>query len=594
MSKLLWSRQPSSNPWSDEFFSQLQIWVNKCLTNHSLCRSDGTNVWDVLTGAYNERKHLATILPTRVIDVGDNETSPSLFTSNGISGQWVALSHSWGKHQPLKLETKSLSLYSRAIPFDRMPPMFQDAVIITKRLGFRYLWIDSLCIIQDNKEDWLAEALRMGDIYKHAVFTISAEAAVNSSIGVLSSTASGRINGDQNYGETIHIHSRSAAHSIEGSLILTTNSAIKTRSDSKGPLSTRKWVLQEEVLSTRLLRFAKGQVWWQCQELQCNERFPFGYKAIDSYFRERKFHIKQSIEWASIKTFMLTSRRTISVRRGNNAHKLAKHLQARYYWLATVNEYCSRLMTHDSDTLPAISGIAKEYQRQLNKNDKSYKAGIWRDELPEDLLWYTKQPGAKLATSYVAPSWSWASMSSGPYYNQDLFEDLQRNNFITDDSPQGVASLVDINLMMSQEDPFGQVQSGFMKLKGPCSELCRCTIPATFLDCFTGNEDMILSYAAIKQMFTTKKRDAESSNFLNIRDFADQACKQGPDIQHSQCLVLHIISTLRPKQGRKIAFVMILEQTEDAEIKYRRIGLAMLLDNIKSSKIWLTRKVTII
>jgi Heterokaryon incompatibility protein (HET) len=603
MSRLLWSRQPSSDPQSDVFFSQMQIWVDTCLTKHELCRSDGGNVWETLTGSTKKRDRLAATLPARVIDVGDNETSPSLFISQGTSGHWIALSHCWGEHQPLKLESKSISAFTDGISLDIMPPMFQDAVFITRRLGFRYLWIDCLCIVQDSREDWLAESLRMGNIYKNAVITIAAEAAEDSSVGILGSTGRGRIRvGNQQPRDVIQLSSHSAAHSIQGNLILTAKSAMKIVPDAQGPLSARKWVLQEEILSTRLLRFAEGQVWWQCRELQCNERFPFGYKAsTGSFWDKDNIYIRQGVEWSSVRSFLLTSRRGKTQKRGNNKIRLITSQQIRWYWYNTVNEYCRRRMTYDADTLPAISGIAKEYQRQLFYTHKSYeyKAGIWVNDLPQGLLWYTPQPGATTTSPYVAPSWSWASIRSGPYYNRRLLEDL-----IPDDNlihlfgprrkPRGIAAVLDIDMTMRQEDPFGQVQSGFMRLQGPCHELCRCSIPASFFDCFTGNEDVVLDYSNVQQMFNTTEGNSMWTDICTVSDFAGQACKQGANIQHSRCLVVHIISSKRLARGQKIAFALILEQVEDVDNKYRRIGLAMLLENTKSSKIWPTREITII
>ncbi|MCJ1252534.1 hypothetical protein MMC24_000340 [Lignoscripta atroalba] len=599
MSRLLWSRQPSSDPRSDAFFSQMEIWVETCLTKHELCRSDGGNFWETQTGSYKKRDRLAATLPTRVIDVGDNEKSPSLFISQGASGKWVALSHCWGKHQPLKLESKFIAAFTNGISLEIMPPMFQDAVFITKRLSLRYLWIDCLCIVQDSKEDWLTESLRMGDIYKNAFITLAAEVAEDGSVEILSSAGRGRIReGNQQPKDVIQLSSRSAAHSIEGNLILTAKSAMKIVPDAQGPLSARKWVLQEEILSTRLLRFTEGQVWWQCRELQCNERFPFGYKANTGLWDNKNILIRESIEWSSARSFILTSRRGKAQKRGNNVVRLITNQQIRWFWYDTVNEYCRRRMTYDSDSLPAISGIAKEYQRQLLYDHKSYKAGIWLNDLPQGLLWYTPLPGATTASPYVAPSWSWASIRSGAYYNRRLLEDLIPDEdlihlFGPRRKPCKIAAVLDIDLTMRQEDPFGQVQSGFMRLQGPCYELCRCSIPAIFLDCFTANGDVVLKYSNIQQMFNTTEGNSIWTDVCTVSNFAGRACQQSADIQHRRCLVVHIISSKRLARGQKIAFALILEEAEDTDNKYRRIGLAMLLENIKSSKIWPTREIVI-
>jgi len=599
MSRLLWSREPSSDPRSDAFFSRMQIWVDTCLTKHMLCRSDGGSAWQTLTGSYKKRDLLAATLPTRVIDVGDSETPPSLFISQGTSGRWVALSHCWGKHQPLKLESKSISAFTHGIPLDTMPPMFQDAVFITRQLGFRYLWIDCLCIVQDCKEDWLRESLMMGDIYKHAVVTISAEAAEDGSVGILSSTERGRIReGATRPKDMIQLSSHSAMHSIKGNLILVGKPAMKIIHNAQGPLSTRKWVLQEEILSTSLLRFAEGQVWWQCHELQCNERFPFGYKASRE-LRANKVHIQESVEWSPLRSFILTSRRGKTQKRGNNIIRIITGQQILRYWYGTVNEYCRRRMTYDADSLPAISGIAKEYQRQLLYDHTSYKAGIWLKDLPQGLLWYTPRPDATKASPYVAPSWSWASISSGPYYDLRLLEDLTPNEdlihlFGPRPKPRGVATVLDIELTMCQEDPFGQIESGFMRLQGPCYVVCHCSIPASFLDCFTESGDVVLNYSNVQQMFNTAKGNSIWTEVCTVSNFAGRVCKEGEDIRHRRCLVVHIISSKRLLQGQKIAFALILEQAEGTDDKYRRIGLAMLLENMKPSKIWPTQEVIII
>lgn len=62
-----------------------------------------------------------------------------------------------------------------------LPPLFQDAIIITRQLGLRYLWIDSLCIIQDSLRDWETEAAKMASIYQNSYVTISATDASNGS-----------------------------------------------------------------------------------------------------------------------------------------------------------------------------------------------------------------------------------------------------------------------------------------------------------------------------------------------------------------------------------------------------------------------------
>lgn len=114
-------------------------------------------------------------MPTRIIDVGpyDDSVEPRLYQSQGEHGQWATLSHCWGKTATTKLTIATLEEHLEAIPLATMPQNFGDAIMVTRLLGIRYLWIDSLCIIQNSTEDWLQESAKMGDTYKDSLITIA-------------------------------------------------------------------------------------------------------------------------------------------------------------------------------------------------------------------------------------------------------------------------------------------------------------------------------------------------------------------------------------------------------------------------------------
>ena len=122
------------------------------------------------------------MLPTRVIDVGiafSESPKPYLLCSNGLEGRYVALSHCWGtpsanNNPGFKTETHNYVMMHAGLVFESLPPLFRDAVVTTWKLGIRYLWIDSICIIQDSKDDWEAESAKMGAVYRNAYVTIAA------------------------------------------------------------------------------------------------------------------------------------------------------------------------------------------------------------------------------------------------------------------------------------------------------------------------------------------------------------------------------------------------------------------------------------
>jgi hypothetical protein len=126
-------------------------------------------------------------LPTRVIDVSpiDGSWEPRLKVTGCEEGEWVALSHCWGTKLRFVTVSSNIEAWMCSIPLQDMPPTFQDAVYTTRQLGYRYLWIDSLCIIQDDHQDWVAESTRMREYYKHAAITINCDSASGDDVGFL-------------------------------------------------------------------------------------------------------------------------------------------------------------------------------------------------------------------------------------------------------------------------------------------------------------------------------------------------------------------------------------------------------------------------
>jgi hypothetical protein len=117
------------------------------------------------------------ILPSRVLDVGpsDGSQQPFLHESRGQVGDYVSLSHRWGGSTMLTTTMRDINQRKSEITLKSMPKTFQDAVFVTRALGISYLWIDSLCIVQDSLGDWEKEAELMGQVYKNATLTIAAE-----------------------------------------------------------------------------------------------------------------------------------------------------------------------------------------------------------------------------------------------------------------------------------------------------------------------------------------------------------------------------------------------------------------------------------
>jgi hypothetical protein len=119
---------------------QIKKWLETCRNEHKLCQEE------------------AKVLPARLIDVGDADHEPFLLVSNGGLGKWVTLSYCWGHAVPVKTERANLDQRQKQISKPELPPLFKDAIDFNRSFGYRYLWVDSLCIIQDSHDDWVNES----------------------------------------------------------------------------------------------------------------------------------------------------------------------------------------------------------------------------------------------------------------------------------------------------------------------------------------------------------------------------------------------------------------------------------------------------
>lgn len=203
-------------------------------------------------------------LPTRVLDVGDKD-NPGLLrlycTDQSDRSKYVALSHCWGKPTPEEKQrsctfTTNISARCQKIDFKDLAKTFQDAVTVTRELAKRYLWIDSLCIVQDDPADWEREARLMETVFSEAYCTIAATSASGSTVGFL---------GPRPTKEYIRVSDGSGSQ-----LYLCETVDDFTGDVVGGVLNKRGWVYQERALSRRMIHFTANQTYWECgQGIHC-------------------------------------------------------------------------------------------------------------------------------------------------------------------------------------------------------------------------------------------------------------------------------------------------------------------------------------
>ncbi|KAF2266743.1 HET-domain-containing protein [Lojkania enalia] len=402
------------NSGSDDTFNFARRCIQDCLTNpkHVACKT--------------ARKALNGT-PKRLLDVGRITAPIRLIDAQGKTFQYATLSHCWGTGPILTTTKSNWKKLSSNIPFDALPPLFQDAVIITRQLGLRYIWIDSLCIIQDSTRDWETESSKMGSIYESSYITISATGSSNGGTRCLLDRRKPiKIDYQNTTRREFALRARKTTDHLPD---------IKTVEPAKpmGPLMARAWALQEHVLSTRILHYTTTELLFECKT---------SYRCECSPTRK------------SYPTTPALIPKAIA--------KQSKDHHALYdAWQRIVELYTKRELTVQNDKLPALSGIASKIKEATGS---SYLAGLWKEHLASDLLWSSTPTSAggeiRVLDAYRAPSFSWASLNTPiSYYSPD--ED-ERSTF------NSIIKLLSSAIALSGLNPLGTVFDGAMVVRGPC------------------------------------------------------------------------------------------------------------------------------
>ena len=370
---------------SDTSFSLASDWLRKCLASHRLC---------------NQKADANFPPPTRLIDIGlqDENLFPCLYLTSDqdVNIKYVALSHCWGQIKILILEEHMLETMTHRIDWSRLPRTFQDAMIVTRRLGLRYLWIDSLCIIQDSQEDWIRESETMQNVYANCVLTIAASWGGDGSTGLFVER-----NPLNQQPCRIFRNARTGFYVQPGITGIGRGSSLEVNLES---LEKRAWAVQERFLPSRLLSYKSFELQWDCLESHGSETWPTGLrrraeilksKGNGEYFR---YELKN------------TAFRQISLLRTHSGRLDLEYLKEFYrHWDDILGTYTGAQLTYRSDVFVAFSGITKNIEKWTRLTNVF---GMWKEFLPLDLLWM-RHPGAKVTTSLrssASPTWSWGSL----------------------------------------------------------------------------------------------------------------------------------------------------------------------------------------
>ena len=342
----------------------------------------------------------------------------------------------------MKLSRALLSAWSRSIAVRELPRTIQDVIYLARRLDISYIWVDRLCIIQDDETDIMREISKMSNIYRGAYLTVSASMARSCTDGFL--------------------HFNPVTHQLMASLFSVQylcpdgklgrvtlgrvgRDCVNTHSDI---VDARAWTLQEQLLSVRFLDFCSHTLAWRCDikrhfsgGIVSRDRFPL----LESGRTEDMHHGEVEVtDQAVIRRLVQQDERIACA------------------WKEIVRKYTDRNLSYTSDKLRAISAIAREFSRRLGKagpgRSPQYIAGVWKHDLPAALMWFVSRRDSSWEIHprpphARPPSWSWVSVDGRIEY----FEILSNINLKIQDC---------FTTFVSSLDPFSDVSEARLEVQG--------------------------------------------------------------------------------------------------------------------------------
>lgn len=347
----------------------------------------------------------------------------------------------------MRLVSKNVVQCQQDIPLASLPQTFANAIQLTNNLGLNYLWIDSLCIIQDLMLDWEIESTRMCDVYRGSTINIAASASVDCDGGLfrqrdLLSVTPCML-------DVSNTQKAVAPLGEGGSYALLCEIACDRDPLVDEPLSRRAWTVQERILASRTVYFTARKTYFVCCKKITSDVNPCSFIEYNGFNEEL------------VNTWTI-SRPTFPT--------LAPHSSELDFcsrqWKRVVQQYTHGQLNLESDKLVAIAGLAKHMQRTWLIPNTTYLAGLWSFELMDWLIWRRSRSLISLARpkAYRAPSWSWASVEGEVVWNAykrriGSSDVIYRATIIeARTSPTG--------------DPYGSVSGGYIQIRG---QLCSTT-----------------------------------------------------------------------------------------------------------------------
>jgi Heterokaryon incompatibility protein (HET) len=423
---------------SEQSYRQARRWIEAC-KNHDRCRREPGRSREGTLPA--EAKSPWDRIPRHLIQV-NHEDGPRIVPHRSLPerARYVALSYVWGGNQTYVLTKNTLQAKCSGLDLGKVPKTIVDAMNVTRELSYSFLWVDALCIIQDDADNMAAELASMGAIYRDSEVTIIAASA--------SRSADGFVGVPQSPSHFVNPFEISLSTKDESDVLLSVGYRSYYK-PFKDPINARAWTLQERLLSTRCLQYSYDGLKWICQTCEKNPSAPPDAPSMFPRMALLNNHNEPS-----------------STESQTDVHRT---------WLDIRAEYTQRSLTNGVDKLPAISAIAAEIAKITGW---SYVAGLWKEHLFSDLLWRSDVHTSESSSSqdinaslsnplrprpakYRAPSWSWASIDGAVVDLDDEFDNREVFHFhiVTCDIEYTTA-------VEQAQFPFASIKSGTLVAEG--------------------------------------------------------------------------------------------------------------------------------
>jgi hypothetical protein len=509
-----------------EALSQVKDWFEDCRSHHEDCKNTISHQ-PIAADEMNK-------LPTRVIDVGATEAENKIRlmeTAGSPDGHWVALSHCWGKKEnhPLKTTQANLTRHLNDIALSSLPKTFQDAVTATRVLGFRYLWIDSLCIVQDNKDDWKRQSQMMATIYQNAVITLAASAASDSTQGLFFPRPYAGIQFPSIQIPFIVREKNSGRRKTLGNYSISLDWRQEPFMEHLDPMFSsiymRGWCTQELILSRRIIHFLNEGMVWVCKRKAMDET---GQQLVGG---ERHSKNDWATEWGTI-----------------------------------ISEHSMRRFTFEKDRLISLDGLAREISKAANNSCtmKEYFYGNWMIDLPEFILWASYRMDDRKTE---CPSWSWASCASAVWLRfRDFDNNRPDDGLVPDceihdvDKATGVLAISAIRLDITQWD---------------LSPMDRVSIHD-----LNGKSKRLAYRQPLIQGYRVSSTDLQLSGWIEFDDDRSALMTAAP------VFYLHLAEAMYWHEPKAQYWGLLLENHPERDGAFRRVGMGSLwnCELLKTSK----------